>query len=242
MSTINALSTFALFEAQALRLTTNALTTGQQWPFFSMPMFEVEADLLYRQSKAGETIAIHPLVRADQRLEWEQYANANQGWILDAYRFYDVEGTPPPICPAIHPSRNCTPVSYSSNRSLYAPVWQLAPAPGQNEHLINVDGLSLESFATSFKKLIEKRRVIIGDALDQDTNTGDLLSFLMTPIFQNITTDSPIVALLVGLIPWNDYFRNLVPEGIGGIEVVVSNSFDEFSIRDPGLERGDGSF
>ena len=174
VSTINALSTFALFEAQALRLTTSALTTGQEWPFFTLPMFEVEADLLYKQSKAGETIAIHPLVRADQRLEWESYATTNQGWIQDAYRFYGVQGTPPPMCTVIHESPDdCTPTSYGSNRTLYAPAWQLAPAPGENERLINTDGLSLASFRTSYQRMVDKKRVIIGDALNLDSKTGN---------------------------------------------------------------------
>ena len=231
VSSLNALSTFALYNAEAFQITTHAITTGQEWPFVSLEMFEVEADFLYNQTGAQEYIAFHPIVKADQKLAWENYANANQGWIQDAYQYYGVSGTPSPICPVVSASSTtCTPAE-NRTQGFYAPVWQIAPTAGVNEQLINYDGLSSESFSTSFHRMMGTRDVIVADAVSLEGEDGYPVSLLMTPIHKGISKESPIVAVLVGVIPWNDFFENLLPEGEDGIIVVVSNERQAFSFE-----------
>lgn len=231
MSTLNALSIFRLYEAEALQITTHAMTTGQEWPFFTLDLFEVEADLLYNQSKAGDYIAIHPIVRANQKQEWETYAASKQGWLEDSYQYYGVSGTPSPICPVISSSSTtCTPAENRTD-GIYVPAWQIAPPTGDNEKFINYDGLSSESFSTSFYQMMDTKDVVVADAVSLKGEDGYPVSLLMTPIHKGVRRQSPIVAVLVGVIPWNDFLENLLPEGEDGIIVVVSNERQAFTFE-----------
>ncbi len=231
VSTINARSIFALYEAEALQMTTHALSTGQEWPFFSLANFEAEADLLRNQTKTGMYLALHPLVTSEQRLDWESYATNNQAWIQDSYQYFGVQGTAPPICPVISKSiGTCTPEG-NSTKKWYAPAWQVAPTPGENEKLINSNGFSSDIFSASFDVMMESRKAIVSDATNLDVETDSPVSLLMTPVRQAVNVDSPFVAVLVGVIPWNDYFENLLPEGEDAIIVVVRNDRQEFSFE-----------
>ena len=52
-------------------------------------------------------------------------------------------------------------------------------------------------------------------------------SFMIIPIFETVAIDAPMVATVSSLLPWENYFDNLVPEGIDGIHIVIRNPCSE---------------
>ena len=52
-------------------------------------------------------------------------------------------------------------------------------------------------------------------------------SLLMVPVFEQLNDrQSPIVGLLFGVLPWDRYFANLLPEGTSGIYVSCVQCID----------------
>lgn len=213
-------------------MTTYAVSTGQQWPFFSLSGFEAEADLLINQTNTGKYVALHPLVTEDNKLEWETYSNENTGWIQAASQYSGESVVNSSlICPVISQSQtDCIPES-SSPDELYAPIWQIAPATEDNQALVNFNGFASEDFTTAFFSMIDANAAFISDATNLDTVDEFPTSLLMTPVRQGVRRNSPIVAILVAVIPWSVYFENLLPEGENGIVIVVTNERQQFSFE-----------
>jgi hypothetical protein len=56
------------------------------WPFVTLEAFE-ERHLLFAQKDQADEVAVIPLVSQDERLEWEDYSVANQGWVQEGVNF-----------------------------------------------------------------------------------------------------------------------------------------------------------
>lgn len=232
VSTINAQFILALYEAESLQMTTHALSSAQEWPFLTFPGFEAEGDLLINQTKTGNYMALHPLVTDEQRKEWEIYASRNLGWLQDAQDFHGIEGNVTDICPWISKNPYMCAAEDSSPNKLYAPIWQIAPGVGSNQELVNTNGFRLGGFDVAFERMMETRKAVLySDATNLDGDTGYPESLLVTPVRQDVSPDSPIVALISAFIPWNVYFENLLAEGKDGIALVVSSEMQDFTFE-----------
>jgi len=62
-------------------ITSLVLATGMQWPFVTIPHFEIRGDRARKESLA-ETFGFSPLVSAADKDEWEAYTIQNQAWVL----------------------------------------------------------------------------------------------------------------------------------------------------------------
>jgi hypothetical protein len=49
-------------------------------------------------------------------------------------------------------------------------------------------------------------------------------SYIMQPVFETFDKDAKIVALIIGIIPWQKYFQNLLPDGVNGFVIDVKDS------------------
>ena len=50
-------------------------------------------------------------------------------------------------------------------------------------------------------------------------------SLLMVPVFESLNDrTSPIVGMIFGVVPWDRYLTNLLPEGISGVHCVLKNT------------------
>ena len=67
----------------AAEITASAKKEKSEWPFATMPMFEVNAHHA-RQLSGVEALALCPLVHRDNRVEWEDYSYNNQWWIEES--------------------------------------------------------------------------------------------------------------------------------------------------------------
>jgi class 3 adenylate cyclase len=237
VSTLNAFHIFSLYKAEALQMTTSAISSGQEWPFFTLPMFEAEAELLINQTKTGQYLALHPLVAESQREQWEEYSVDNQGWVQDAYDFYGLQGKVSKICPFISQGLDSCDPEQKPADPYFAPLWQVAPAPGPNEQLINYNGFDWKYFERSFEVMSQANHEVLSEVVNlEEDATRWPESLLSTPVHQDIHNDSPIVAVLTAIMPWHDYFLNVLPVGSDGIVVVVNNDFQAFTYEIDGPE------
>jgi hypothetical protein len=139
-------------------VTTAALTTGSVFPNVTLPYFEVTGG--YVDGMGGiMAAAFAPLVKDEERSEWEEYAVLNQGWLAESARLKKVHPghrdalhgtiqdhehdrrlqspeTPSESIPTrIYRRENGTQVPEPSRPGqVLAPLWQVAPssAPAVN--------------------------------------------------------------------------------------------------------------
>jgi hypothetical protein len=70
-------------------VTTSALTSGSVFPNVTLPYFEVTGG--YVDGLGGiMAAAFAPLVKDEERSEWEEYAVLNQGWLAESARLKKV--------------------------------------------------------------------------------------------------------------------------------------------------------
>jgi hypothetical protein len=76
---------FALVQQFSAAMTSTALLTGQVFPHVTHPHFEIGAG--YVDGMGGiMTCAFAPLVKAEERSDWEEYATENQWWLQESVR------------------------------------------------------------------------------------------------------------------------------------------------------------
>jgi hypothetical protein len=109
-----------------------------------------------------------------------------------------------------------------------APFWQVAPTlPGlvnfnsfsNNELFIILDEVFKTRAARFSELLIEED----ADPSDEDTWPS---SYLVAPVYESFDeeeSETP-VALLEAVVPWHNFFKNLLPEGTPGVFLVLTNT------------------
>jgi hypothetical protein len=68
----------------SLSITSFALATNATWPFVTFDDFEARVDNLRKVLKT-DLIGLSPLVKRSDRVDWEKYSIAQQGWIDQAW-------------------------------------------------------------------------------------------------------------------------------------------------------------
>ena len=65
-------------------ITTYSLTSGNEFPFVTVPDFERQAAYALKLSYSPALLTF-PVVTAGNRSEWELYSNSSQGWLQDSW-------------------------------------------------------------------------------------------------------------------------------------------------------------
>jgi hypothetical protein len=143
---------FALMQQLSASVTSAALMTGSIFPNVTLPHFEVAGG--YVDGMGGiMAAAFAPLIKHEERSEWEEYAVLNQGWLTESARLKKVHPghrdalhgtiqdhehdrrlqTENPPLPSIHTQiyewENGIQVPEASRPGqVLAPLWQLSPA------------------------------------------------------------------------------------------------------------------
>jgi len=106
--------------------------------------------------------------------------------------------------------------------------WQMTPV---NPSLVNHNDLEVESLQRAFKGMETDKQIILSDFGDNSHSI-----FLLQPVFQEISVheeeeqeateqqEGDIVGYFKAKLPWDTFFQSLLPQGKGGIQVVVKNS------------------
>ena len=122
-----------------------AIATNTTWPFVTVPQFESQASRAVNDAQSS-IVALLPLVQTTQRVQWERYAIANQGWVQDGVDYRDINSTAKPIVEFIYQvGQNGSAASSSSSSSSTqesgrsSPEMVMMPASSSYPHLEDGD-------------------------------------------------------------------------------------------------------
>ena len=218
-------------------MTVYALGTNATWPFVTLPRFQAQAALARNQTSAAYSISLLPLVTNQDRLAWQNYSVENQGWVQQGMDYLGANKNATPIRPFIT-NLNLTSEEEPAD-PYYAPVWQTYPID-KNEILINFNAYRYSFFANVTNKIIEARKAALSEVINLTPNVTTANwpeSFMAAPVYGDIYDNSPLVAIIIAILPWHNNFLNLVPNGVNGIYVVVRNTCNqEFTYQVNGPE------
>lgn len=130
-----------------------------------------------------------------------------------------------------------------------APFWQMSPPPFDTS-IVNYNALSVAEYRQNYETMLQTRGIVIGRAQSNflidyavSQTEHDVLhgivpnsnraghaddhphSSVTIPVFERLNDpSSSIVAILVGVLPWDVYLKKLLPVGVNGIFCVLKNS------------------
>lgn len=232
-------------EMMSFAVTSQANATGEYWPFVTVQNFELAA-LKARNMTESSLIIFIPMVSTDLQTSWEEYAQNNSWWIQEGL---DLNGNPDtnpgPVPLFIHdlPDLNENGgKDFSNSEDFFAVLWQTGPAP-MNASAINTNLLSDATFKSLVQDVLQHRvgvlspqysiaaldAMVVGSHPDvrklQEAGTGyGPRSFILYPIFSDVTSMGDIVGFTYMDLVWEDHFQGIIAPGTGGIDVVLSDS------------------
>mmetsp|Transcript_12927 Transcript_12927/g.30656 ORF Transcript_12927/g.30656 Transcript_12927/m.30656 type:complete len:1240 (-) Transcript_12927:54-3773(-) len=248
MSHQEANNVFDAISSFGVTLTSYAMDTQKDFPFVTIPHFEHRGQNL--RSITGATfLSWNLLVDSQYVSAWNNYTLQQEGWVqdgLDAQAKRD--GTPHLLAKGIAPVifRYDSSQDLESDLKVRVPdtsnatklvTWQVSPVP-QDPSMVNQN-----LFSTLFGDSIDNvgAQVLskfITDSsyqrLDEQTTKARPQSYLAQPVyndFQDVgaSDSSSIVGYLVALLPWDNFFRNIIPDGVHTLDVVLSNDCGDVS-------------
>jgi hypothetical protein len=252
VSQANAENIYGLMDSCSSTITSFALSTDAQWPYVTIPHFEVRGEKFFNVSSA-RLLAFAPVVHDKDVDAWNRYSVQEQGWIAESYRLRgDTQRNPNPIHDQVYRTdangrEEAVPESSSSSGVEYAPLWQEASAP------TNVDGINYNLYSNSlFRKVFDfarmTRSAVLSAVTDPSTLFGDeaghaqdstdgLLADPDSILVQNVydtfdERERQVVAALIAVLPWKVYFEGLMHDGANGLICVLRDTCGaEFTYR-----------
>eukprot|EP00977_Amphora_coffeiformis_P016581 scaffold5169_cov172-Amphora_coffeaeformis.AAC.12 len=249
-----------VFDGLAETITGAAITSGETFPFVTVPMFEVAGEHS-RQATGIETLTFAPFVAEDQREAWEAYAWKNQGWLDESRTIGRSSGEilknsqhlESPITPIIYEHESIEPPfsQIPAVNTPFLPAWHTSPPPFfpgyvnynlMSEFLVKFTNPIIQSTRVSiFSMIVDLTRLGSTATNEEDHNAFHAQftekmdnsttgfdhphSLLMTPVFEKLNDrTSPIVGMVYGVVPWDRYLTNLLPEGTSGVFGVLKNT------------------
>jgi hypothetical protein len=231
-----------------------AIATNSEFPFVTVPTFEISGHSV-RQQSGAEFLIFTPKVEADELTRWQEYAIANEGWYEESKQLAVSSSetssilsdfVPGNISAFIYNPRDVSPASPP-----FYPIWQFSPPPFSPRAL--KANFAQLGFGDYLKTVDIVREGVFGETLD-NSDLGDwtlkpsdhaayhaqfLVSsdvelssaferphaFFFQPVFREPYNDaSEIVGTINAMLPWDRHFANLLPEGIKGITGVLKNT------------------
>jgi hypothetical protein len=138
----------------------------------------------------------------------------------------------------------------------YFPIWQMSPPPFDPAHIINFNRASKPFFESHLSSVLGSgegtmspvfnAKVLSNWAIKEHDHDDyhakfvkssegtDMTAFdrphcgFMQPVYRDLyDPTSGIVATMQAGVPWDSYMSNLLPEGVSGINIVLSNTCDQ---------------
>jgi hypothetical protein len=226
-----------VYENFALQLTSFAIAANMTWPFVTLPLFEGYVARALEQSGA-RTMGVANFVRPEEREAWENYTRANLGWRQAGLDYsglsnQTISAVPPFIWGSF---RDFGPIEGPGDRGFYASMWQAAPIV-TSDRICNFDAFRLPVFDCIFDGVMQNRGPTLGEVRNLDLERTKDIEFIPwpeslvgVPVFDSIepgNKNASIVAVVNGLLPWHNLFKDLLPSDIGSIVLVVSNKCNQ---------------
>jgi class 3 adenylate cyclase len=238
----------------ALDLSSFARGTDAVWPMVTVADFDVRGASMRSLADALEVMLL-PVVTGDSKQEWEGYSVQHQDWIPQEDTA-DVEYD----SVALARRRRQQQVSkggsipshiYDENGPVegegpFAPLWQISPVLPGMTWMVNMDMLSIKSFAGGISAVLEGKGTVLGEVSNlhssnesptlqarlheiltsegpEKTPAAEPISPLFYPIYDHYESDSKIVAVLTTMFSWRYYFTDVLSPRTKGIVCVVEN-------------------
>ena len=222
--------------AESVAITSLVRAKKDDWPFVTVPHFELKGQDLLEQTGAG-TVYLSIVVNENEREKWENYTNVNQDWIHEGLVFQGQAIHAPGIVPYIHlresnpagrgfkPSPKLT----ANNDPFYVPVWQIAPVPTDQDdiNLVNYNLYSEEDFQGDFEIIRETKHVALSKALELNDEYPFPRSMVHQPIFKETVDGGDPVGLLSATVAWDSFFENRIATGTDEIVLVLTNTCNQ---------------
>lgn len=233
-------------------VTATSHDSDSSFPFVTISNFEVRG-LLNNNLSYALQVTYTPLVESDQLLQWNEYADDKQGWIDESLQQRLTEGAYDPsdrrpVAPLFRYSDETTRKgsrlrqdNTSTSKKFFGPVWQQAPVPS-DPAIINFDLLSHRSLNRTFETMYRKDAPALSSVLKLDFLYDKAViddathphSALFYPIYRDFRQNGSgnIAGFLLAVLPWDNYFSNILPEEISGMVVVIDDTCgDVFTYR-----------
>jgi class 3 adenylate cyclase len=215
-----------------LTITSYAIDTNNDFPFVTVPHFELRGEQLLKASGARH-LDWNVRVPAADTSAWNNYTMANQGWVQEGLDAQGEGKQARPITPYIFQYDDLGLKQEDSSSEEKLVRWQIAPATedalGINENLFGTpfEGLvnRVQELHTEVlsKLLTEERQMEYNESM----SLGLTESYVVQPVYKELEGDDhdkTIVGYLAALLPWGNYFRNIAPEGSAPLRLVLTNS------------------
>ncbi|CAB9505204.1 Receptor-type guanylate cyclase gcy [Seminavis robusta] len=252
-------------ESLCVHITSTAAASNQEWPFVTIPDFQVKG-MLSNEDTGAHTTSINPLVFPGQLENWSAYSAAHaDAWMQSAHR-YDSIAHPELYVMEHHDTEDThdqslrwnitgiTPYVWTTNEGekgdadhvrmpveeniVYSPIWQRAPASDYHP-LVNYDLHSDPNFERFINGMLAVDHPVISPVVDAaylDSNyehrfdpkeQAEPHSYLLEPIYDNLTHNRTIVAVLASFLRWGSFFTDVLPSSQQGIYVVLESTCDQ---------------
>ncbi len=222
-------------------LTSEAENSNAEWPFVTMNAFEVFVRHTRAQA-SSEFIFVAPIVIAQHLDQWGNYSTRNQGWIEESFKVSGERNMEriAPIPLQVYRKENKMGEAImqpEDGSAVYpaAPFWQMSPPP-LNTSIVNFNSLSVKSYQEMYSVVVQNRRWTLGtaspNAFVDYTNSKEHDSShthyphtpLMYPVYRTLDQpDSDVVAIVVNILPWDNYLSGALPQGVDGVYCVLHN-------------------
>jgi class 3 adenylate cyclase len=223
-------SMFSAVHSLSISLTSYALTNALDFPFVTLPHFELRV-AESRALSGVEMIAFAPLVPKDRRKQWEGYAVRSQAWIQEGLNFRGLgDVSPGEICERIYPFSDD--VENFDDQEYFAPLWQMGAAPS-NATPVMVDLFSHPSFKRVMTEVMEIDHTLLSEVVDLQflirfssdaAEDGHPRSYILQPVFRSFEDGAEISGFVVAVLPWQSYFANVLSERAEGVLVEVMDT------------------
>jgi hypothetical protein len=150
-----------------------AIATNSEFPFVTVPTFEILGESV-RQQSGAEALIFNPKVEASDLARWQEYATANQGWYEESKRLDVSSGDGSLVASDYGPARF---VPFVYDRTLdedgkpkvvpaanppFFPIWQFSPPPFTPDP-IKANIASRPDYAAALKAVEIVREGVLGE-------------------------------------------------------------------------------
>lgn len=210
-----------------------ALSTGQELPFVTIDNWESYADDARAICKAS-FLHYFPLLRSEAEIEaWNAYSASNYGWMENGRHHLNngvtVNLTDDSRFPFVFKLGDNGPEKADMSEGPVSPLWQYGPLPlDRGVFSTNMDGAINPNFKNIRDVTLQTKQASLSAQSfipGLESNAPD--SMLVQPIFSGFEyeTNRTIVAHLVAVIPWEEFFSNVRRSCIENAVDVHSQAF-----------------
>jgi hypothetical protein len=170
---------FSAMQSCSNSISATAIATNSEFPFVTVPTFEVLAESA-RQQSGAELLIFTPKVQVDEVTRWNEYATYNEGWYEESKQMAVssskgtlvqsdfAPGSPLPFIFEVTLDENGNPsIMPALNDPPFYPIWQLSPPPF-SPFLLKAHIGGIPEFSSSSKAADVAREGVLGSTTFSD--------------------------------------------------------------------------